>query len=243
MTTVIYTGTRPPEATPPTLDVHHWPLLEIRSLEVEREELLPWVRQAATGIIVYSKNAVRAVDAWPWRDAFLAATDRWWAVGAKTAAFAGDRLDVECRVPETETFEGLLDALRPASLPPQLLSLSVAGRTRDVTRALTTEAPQSDGHPDWRDIPVYESVPARWDAARRRASKTDADWIALTSARGVRTLFERNQIDPAALTDVRWAAIGPSTAAALEQRIDREVDVVPDQPGRHTLLDAIATAN
>jgi len=247
MTTVIYTGTRAPEAAPFELDIRHWPLLEIHSLEVDRADLFPWVRQAATGIILYSKNAVRAVDAWPWRDAFLAATDRWWAVGAKTAAFAGDRLGVECRAPEKETFEGLLDALRREPLPAQLLSLSVAGRTRDVTRAFAAEESASDGRsesaPDWRDIPVYESLPARWEESRRRRLESDADWIALTSTRGVRTLFDVNQIDPATLTGVRWAAIGPSTAAALGRRIDREVDVVPDQPGRRTLLDAIANSS
>lgn len=246
MTTVIYTGTRAPEVAPSDLDIRHWPLLEIHSLEVDRTDVLPWVRQAATGIILYSKNAVRAVDAWPWRDAFLAATDRWWAVGAKTAAFAGDRLDVECSIPETETFEGLLDALRRTSLPPQLLSLSVAGRTRDVARAFAAEESKSDSRserpPDWRDVPVYESLPARWEESRRRALESDADWVALTSTRGVRTLFDVNEIDPAALPGVRWAAIGPSTAGALEQRLGREVDVIPGSPGRRTLLAAIANS-
>lgn len=57
---------------------------------------------------------------------------------------------------------------------------------------------------------------------------SDFDWIVVTSANGVRALFGRMKalgIVPAAA--IRWAAVGPATAAALENR-GVGVDRIPD---------------
>jgi uroporphyrinogen-III synthase len=234
MTThVVYTGTRPPESSSDRLSVRHWPLLETSFSELERSDLVPGVRDTSTAVVLYSKNAVRAVKQWPWSEAFVDQVDAWWAVGSKTATFASKQLAVDCRAPSISTFDGLIESLRAAELPEQLLSLTVHGKTRDLTRAIGGRSTQ------WRDIAVYRTAPVTWHQARRNLLGQEADWVAVTSPRGVRALVD--QIDRPALRSVRIAAIGPTTADALTDH-GLTSDAIPDDPGGRNLIRAILAA-
>ena len=59
---------------------------------------------------------------------------------------------------------------------------------------------------------------------RSRARIGDYDWVVVTSKRGVAALFDGMEAPPG---NVRWAAVGPTTARALRERGVR-VDCVPD---------------
>ena len=70
-------------------------------------------------------------------------------------------------------------------------------------------------------------------AARERLRSFD--WVVLTSRRGVEALLGDADVPPG----LRWAAVGPGTAAALERR-GIEVDCVPDESHADALPDAMA---
>jgi uroporphyrinogen III methyltransferase/synthase len=81
--------------------------------------------------------------------------------------------------------------------------------------------------------------PAALDRAIVEARKYD--WIVFTSANGVRVFFERMAAlsrDVRELVRARIAAIGPETAAALEQRLVRPA-VVPEEYRAEGLLEAL----
>ena len=57
------------------------------------------------------------------------------------------------------------------------------------------------------------------------------DWLAFTSANGVKLFFERmkhNKVDPGVLAGAKFAAVGPKTAAAMEKQ-GLSVDVVAEE--------------
>jgi uroporphyrinogen III methyltransferase / synthase len=85
--------------------------------------------------------------------------------------------------------------------------------------------------------------PAALDRAVVEARRYD--WIVFTSANGVRVFFERMAAlsrDVRELARARIAAIGPETAAALEQRLVRPA-VVPEEYRAEGLLDALGGAD
>jgi uroporphyrinogen-III synthase len=234
-TTVVYTGTRAPDDSPRGLELVHCPMLEVRMLEIERNRLLERL-ELPSAVVIYSKNAVRALQSLEIGDRLAAREPlQWWAIGPKTAHFLADRLGAEARVPDEARFEGLKAALREAALPDRVVSLSLRGKRRDLEPVL---APRGI---DWLDIPVYETVPAGYEGLDVRLTELAPDWIAFTSRRGVRIFDDHleNSEASVALADVDLAAIGPKTASMVESRIG-SVAAVPDSPGVGALLETIA---
>lgn len=80
------------------------------------------------------------------------------------------------------------------------------------------------------------------DAARRAA---EFDWIVLTSTNGVRFFWAALRdagMDPASLAGVRFACVGPATAAALAE-YGVEADVVPETYVGEAVVEAIVRAH
>jgi uroporphyrinogen-III synthase len=72
------------------------------------------------------------------------------------------------------------------------------------------------------------------------AQLADFSWLAFTSAHGVASFAARC---PARLpAGLKMAAIGPSTAAAIEQRLRRPVDLVPPSFVAEALADSLVVA-
>ncbi len=84
--------------------------------------------------------------------------------------------------------------------------------------------------------------PERWDdldAALRRLSAGAYDWLVLTSANGVRHVWERlAALDLSLPSDLKIAVIGPATAAALRQR-GVEPTLMPDAFVAEALADTL----
>jgi uroporphyrinogen III methyltransferase/synthase len=94
-------------------------------------------------------------------------------------------------------------------------------------------------------FPTIALAPPLDPAALDRAVAAAAgyDWIVFTSSNGVRAFFARfaaRARDVRELAPVRFAAIGPETAAELERRMLRPA-VVPREYRAEGLLDALAT--
>ncbi len=102
-------------------------------------------------------------------------------------------------------------------------------------RALGAEPisfPTIEIHPVEDTRPLDEAIRRIGQSAKQRTNTYD--WLVLTSANGVAAFWERLQsigLDSRCLASVRIAAIGPATAAALEQR-----SIIPD------LVPAVYTA-
>ncbi len=82
---------------------------------------------------------------------------------------------------------------------------------------------------DWE--PLDAALKRLYTSSAQVAGNSFYDWIVFTSANGVNICFERLRTlgyDPQALRDVRVAAIGPATAAALA-RYGISADLVPDK--------------
>ena len=92
------------------------------------------------------------------------------------------------------------------------------------------------------EIAPVDPAPAR-DAVRR-LGQNSYDWAILTSANGVRALFDHldaEGLDARAFAGVRIAAIGAETARALRER-GLNADVLPDEFVAESLLDALPAA-
>lgn len=91
------------------------------------------------------------------------------------------------------------------------------------------------------EIPTIQIVPLRSPELQAASeSLNQYDWIIFTSANGVRCFFE--QVSDTAIPPGRVpciAAVGPSTAAAIEDE-DLQADLVPGQYQAEGLLEAIS---
>jgi uroporphyrinogen-III synthase len=230
---VVYTGTSAPDDVPDALELIHAPMLASEAIEVDTDRLAELVDRPA-GLVVYSRNAIRALDENGARDA-LAPLDHhdWWAVGDKTAALLAETFGVEARVPDQQNFDGLSDALEGADdLPERVISLSLEGKFRNLAPVVDPRGVE------FHDIPVYRTVGVDYEPPYDEFR--DADWLVFTSPRGVRHFFDLEDETPPPLSaDVRIAAIGPKTAGALRDH-GREPDFVPDEPSKAAIVEAIA---
>lgn len=91
-------------------------------------------------------------------------------------------------------------------------------------------------------VPVYDTRPAMPPEAERRFRAALAaggvDWIVLLSPSGVASLAALGL--EGALAGVRIAVIGKRTAAALEAKLGRRPDALPERNAKEALLAAIA---
>jgi len=119
-----------------------------------------------------------------------------------------------------------------------------------VTRPREQAPPLSDALRELgADVVEYPTIAIRAPddpAALRGALDRLAsyDWIVFTSVNGVRRVYqelERRGRDPAVLGEARLAAIGPSTADALEHE-GLEVEVVPGEYRAEALVEALDRA-
>src|SRR6266852_5643494 len=80
------------------------------------------------------------------------------------------------------------------------------------------------------------SAGANGEIERARSRVGEYDWVVLTSKRGVSALLDGMQLPP---SNVRWAAVGATTAKALRDRGVR-VDAVPASARGDAIADAMA---
>ena len=96
------------------------------------------------------------------------------------------------------------------------------------------------------EFPTIEVVPPpSWEPLDRALKSIDRyQWVIFTSVNGVRFLFQRLEAlgeDVRALRGIRLGAIGPKTAAALEERGLR-LDLVPSEYRAEAVIDALGEA-
>ena len=96
------------------------------------------------------------------------------------------------------------------------------------------------------EFPTIEVVPPpSWEPLDRALKTIDRyQWVIFTSVNGVRFLFQRLEVlgeDVRALHGIRLGAIGPKTAAALEERGLR-LDLVPSEYRAEAVIDALGQA-
>jgi uroporphyrinogen III methyltransferase/synthase len=96
------------------------------------------------------------------------------------------------------------------------------------------------------EFPTIEVAgPPTWEPLDRALKSIDRyQWVIFTSVNGVRFLFQRLEAlgeDVRALRGIRLAAIGPKTAAALEERGLR-LDLVPSEYRAEAVIDALGEA-
>lgn len=223
MIEAVYTGTRAPSDLPDGLRVWHVPMIAARPVEFDEDQLAEWTAQPA-GIVVYSRNAVRALEAADAEGVLGPLDDHtWWAVGEKTADRLREALGCEARVPADQNFEGLRRAFADAELPDRVIALSLEGKDRDLSPVL------ADRGIAFEDVPVYRTGPV--DHAPPFERCRAADWLVFASPRAVRVFTDLvADHDPGPYAaDTRIAAIGPKTAGELRDR-GFAPDFVPDEP-------------
>ena len=151
-----------------------------------------------------------------------------------------------CAEPASELNSGLSSkpSIVPAK-PPPVGPRPLEGRTIVVTRSREQASALSlrltELGANVIEIPTIAIVPPRsyevLDQALRELSSYD--WLLVTSANTVRVLVERlGVLELAASNQPRTVAVGPSTAAALEQAGFR-VDLVPQPAVAESVLAAI----
>jgi uroporphyrinogen III methyltransferase/synthase len=96
------------------------------------------------------------------------------------------------------------------------------------------------------EFPTIEVVPPpSWEPLDRALKSIDRyQWVIFTSVNGVRFLFQRLEAlgeDVRALRGIRLGAIGPKTAAALEERGLR-LDLVPSEYRAEAVINALGEA-
>ncbi|OLD48886.1 MAG: hydroxymethylbilane synthase [Actinobacteria bacterium 13_1_20CM_2_65_11] len=110
--------------------------------------------------------------------------------------------------------------------------------TRPEVEESEREAMASDGFRVLH-IPSIAIRPAKGNGGldRARSRIADYDWVVLTSKRGVAALFDGLSAVP---SSVRWAAVGATTAKALQER-GAHVDCVPASARGAAIPSAMAT--
>lgn len=108
-------------------------------------------------------------------------------------------------------------------------------RPREQARAIAAELSRRGAEPLL--LPALEIVPPEDPSPLEAAlARLEAyDWLVLTSANGVRAVFERVSQVPSSL---KVAAVGPKTAEALERR-GVTVDLVPPAATAESLAEAM----
>lgn len=231
---VAYTGTRAPENPPERLRLLHRPLLEVEPIPVNVERL-GFLTSSPAGIVLYSRNAIRSLrKSGSYRS--LAPFDRhtWWTVGQKTARLLHREFGVRARFPDDQCFAGLKFELADAPLPERVVAFSLEGKERDLAPVL------DDRGIEFADIPVYRTEPVDYERPSEVAA--EADWLVLTSSKGVRALFDREEpsVVTAAIEGTAVATIGPKTAETARE-LGLEVNHVPDEPDCDALLEYLAS--
>lgn len=108
---------------------------------------------------------------------------------------------------------------------PRVLILRATEQAADLAAAVRGVGMQPVIYPVIRIMPPESWEPL--DAALRRLATAAYDWLVLTSANGVRFVWERlRELGLSVPRSVRIAAIGPATAAALRAH-GRKADFVP----------------
>lgn len=223
--TVIYTGTRPPRLDAPNLHLVHLPMLEAAAVDFDPREVQILVRQPCT-LVFYSQNSVDVVA----DSGVLAELDlddhQVWSVGQKTAESVQARFGVPAKVPEDERFEGLVEAFSTERPPGPIVAFAL----EDSPRRLSGALPESQ---EAHDIPVYRTCPRLHPGLSETLADTGAAWVVFTSPRGVGTFV--SQAGAADLDALKLAAIGPTTAAALQAR-ELSADLVAETPDKDHLI-------
>lgn len=222
--TVLYTGTRLPEA-PASLRLLHVPMLAIEPRPVDESAIRSFA-QPGTHLVFYSSNAVDSVASTTRLLHETPSAARIWAVGEKTAEALRTLGVGAVETPSDERFEGLVRELPPG----RHISFELEAGERSLADArpddevLTVVCYASTGrvddtHPIWRDAPP--------------------EWIVFTSPRGFDT-FLAHEVARQWLSRARTAAIGPTTAAAMTAR-GFEPSFVADEPDAEHLLQRLAS--
>ena len=221
---ILDTGTTAADANPDAATVYHQPALVRRTLPFDLPAVLD---DRPCHVVFYSRFAVRTV-AYRLKDS---EQHRLWAVGPKTAAVVEQLVGRTAEFADEHHFQALRDALADCGDPRPVIAFGLKDTNRDLSPV--TDGWNSSFHP----VDVYESTPAPAGELRRVFNDIQPHWIALTSSRGARAVADAVDIDR--LTDVNIAAIGDSTAATISE-LGLTTDLVPDNPDRNQLIEAIA---
>lgn len=231
--TVVYTGTRAPTFEHARLRVVHMPMLEAAPVDFDHKEVQLLVKQPCT-LVFYSQNSVHVVAQSGIFDAIDLSNHSVWAVGEKTAEAIAARFGVAAKTPDDERFEGLVETFERHSpaLP------AVAFGLKDSPRSLAAALAETS---DVYDVPVYRTCPRLYPGLAQKLAEIDADWIAFTSPRGVATFISQACVSNGQSVDfnaLRLAAIGPTTAGALQER-GLEPSLVVETPDKNEMMAAI----
>lgn len=232
---VTYTGTRAPADGPDKLELEHRPLLQVSPLDLHVDRLARLTARP-TGLVVFSKNAVRSLrENGAHRALAPFSRHTWWAVGEKTSEYLHNEFGVRALYPVDQCFEGLQMEFEHAHLPKRVVAFTLEGTSRDLSPVL------EDRGIDYYQFPVYRTEPAEY--ADVDAVVGASEWIVLTSPKGIGALFRAGG-DPQTVVErlesVHIATIGPKTARAARDR-GIAVDLVPSEPDREELLREIAS--
>ncbi|QDG54253.1 uroporphyrinogen-III synthase [Persicimonas caeni] len=226
-TTVVYTGTRRPSFSDPTLRIHHLPMLEVAAVDFDRKKVKILVRQPCT-LVFYSTNSVKVVADSGVLDDIDLRHHTAWAVGEKTAATVRERLGIDASVPDDERFDGLVATFRQSPPSSPIIAFALKESPRDLARRL--------GRTDVHEVPVYHTCAKLYPRLRDELAEVDADWIAFTSPRGVRTfLSQASHVD---LDAYKFAAIGPTTGDAMNEA-GIEPALVMETPDKDLMMQKI----
>ena len=229
---ILYTGIRPP-SSPEGARVMHLPALQTDLFDLTLSPLPSLFETWGDDVtlVIYSRHAVRALVS----SSLLShdTTASFWCVGAKTAALvhrAFPHAGIKTPPDASQHFEGLSSAMaldRPSKC---VIVLGLEDAERDLVTPLNASLIETEDAHLVTSIPAYRTF-AHHDFATRAPEIGPIDWLAVTSPRGARiahTHFGH-------LSDVRWAAIGPTSRDALSV-LGVEVSAVPPRPGTDELV-------
>lgn len=225
MTTIVYTGTREPEAVSGHTIVH-LPMLEALPLPLPDD--LGGGIAGATHLVFYSVHAAEII-----LQTFAASLSHAtiWAVGQRTSDCLARGVDGVINVPTRENFLGLLDELRPTIGPHDRIVSFEAEGTEHRLAAQSLEVPV-------RSVATYRTVATHWDDLDSLLRRVAPTWVIFSSPRGFATFCDN--LHHRIIGDAyRIAAIGPTTASAIEAAGAR-VDFVARSPDLAALVDALA---
>ena len=230
MITVVYTGTRPPDAIE-GLEVVHLPMLERVKLALP-PELSPELsdpKYTHRHAVFYSQNAVELVVETLGADAFAGVTI--WAVGERTAQVVEQLTGQSAQSPKRQDFLGLTESLREQVRGDDfVVSFEVSGGDRRLDEMALPARVTS--------VAAYETVAANWDDLDGLLRRIAPRWVVFGSPRAFDAF--RNNLHHRVVGDsYRVAAIGHTTSDAIIAAGDR-VDFVPDDPDLRQLLTALA---
>jgi uroporphyrinogen-III synthase len=228
---VVYTGTRSPTFDDPRLRIHHMPMLEAVPVDFDQKRVEILVRQPCT-LIFYSQNSVSSVAESGVLDEIDLSEHTIWAVGEKTADEVHERFGTVASVPDDERFDGLVDTFLQNPPPRPIVAFSLKGSPRDLARRLREPG-------NVHEVPVYHTCPVLYPSLSADLARIGADWVAFTSPRGVGTFY--SQAEGVNVSQFQFAAIGPTTAAAIKERGLRP-SLVLNTPDKNLMMRRIVDA-